>query len=118
MSVYDEQGDLVLGYVASGRMVSILDAKGLVERGLAEQVDATVLADYGAPGALIVSPWWLMKALLALQELTNGASSIGTADADGDDDPPALWWCIRAELSVTYDSNGNWSASFSLAWDC
>ena len=42
---------------------------------------------------------------------------------EGDDDPPAYWWVPAAffiarcaEVSVSYDSDGNWS--ISAGWDC
>lgn len=119
VSVYDDRGDLVVGYVVSGRRVAIFDANGLVESGIAGRLDPSMLADYGAPGALIVSPWWIMKALLALQQLINSDISMDAIDIDDFDGPAALWFlCLRAELSVSVNSNGEWEASLSIGWDC
>ncbi len=118
VSIYDDGGDFLVGYVARGQRVSIMDASGPVERGYADQIDPNVLTDYGAPGALLANPWWVVNTLLSLEELSFGAGAIGTFDTDDGDDPPALWWCLKAEIYVDCDSEGNCSYGFSLGWDC
>lgn len=112
LSLYDEMGDVVVGYVTSDRGAYIFDDRGIVDRGLAGEIDISAIQDYGVTASLLANPVFL--------------SSIIEANGDtfeGDDDPPAYWWIPAAyliarcaEISVTYDSDGNWS--FSAGWDC
>lgn len=112
LALYDEMGDVVVGYVTSDRGAYIFDGKGIVERGRAGEIDISTIQDYGVTASLLANPVFL--------------SSIIEANGDvfeGDDDPPAYWWIPAAyliarcaEINVTYDSDGNWSVS--AGWDC
>jgi len=112
LSLYDEMGDVVVGYVTSDRGAYIFDHKGVVEHGHPGEIDISAIQDYGVTASLLANPVFL--------------SSIIEANGDtfeGDDDPPAYWWVPAAffiarcaEVSVSYDSDGNWS--LSAGWDC
>ena len=112
LSLYDEMGDVVVGYVTTDRGAYIFDREGIVERGGAGEIDISTINEYGATASLLANPVFLTSIIEA-----NGDTF------EGDDDPPAYWWIPAAyliarcaEISVTYDSDGNWS--FSAGWDC
>ena len=112
LSLYDEMGEVVVGYVTSDRGAHIFDRDGVVQRGRAGEIDIATIHAYGATASLLTNPVFL--------------SSVIEANGDtfaGDDEVAGYWWIPAAyfiarcaEISVTYDSDGNWS--FSAGWDC
>ena len=112
LSLYDADGELVVGHVTSDRGAYIFDDEGIVATGRPGQIDISPIQEYGLEAALLTNPVFLSTLLEA-----NGETFAG------DDDPPGYWWVPAAlliarcaEIGVTYDSDGNWSVS--AGWDC
>ena len=112
LSLYDDEGEVVVGYVTSERGAVIFDDEGIVERGSPGDIDISAIQDYGVTATLLTNPVFLGSFLEA-----NGETF------EGDDDPPGYWWVPAAllvarcaEISVTYDASGWWSVS--AGWDC
>ena len=112
LSLYDGKGDVVVGYMTSARGAVIFDDAGIVERGSARDIDISAIQDYGVTASLLANPVFLSSII-----------SAGGDVFEGDDAPPAYWWVPAAlliarcaEVSVSYDSDGNWSVS--AGWDC
>ncbi len=111
LSLLDDDAELVVGYTTSARGSIIFDDDGVVERGSAEDIDMSVIQDYGLTATLLTNANFLDSFLGA-----NGETF------GGDDDPPAAWWVVGLfvlrciDLSVTVESSGDWSATVGI--DC
>jgi hypothetical protein len=108
LSLYDEDGAVVVGHVTGDRGALIYDDEGIVDRGTVHHVDMTVIEDYGSAAMLLTNPVFLMDFLEAQGEIFKG-----------DDNPPAALWggllrCIT--FSYTRNSDGSWS--ITIGWDC
>jgi len=115
ISLYDEDGKIVVGYVASATGAVIFDREGLVENGAPGEVSFADLGDYGSAATLLTNPAFLSSFLAANGETFGG----------GDDDPPGMWWwvgpaaymvarCLEVEIAGDLDGVSSWS----VGWDC
>jgi len=113
LSIYDAEGDLVVGYVASRSSVVLFDSNGLVERSQGEPL-TTSIREFGLAATILSDPAVVLNFAQA-----NGAV-VGTGD---DEDPPAYWWavalfivrCVDVEVNI----NDDWSfGGGSVTWDC
>ena len=113
LSIYDAEGDLVVGYVAGRSSIVLFDSAGLVERNEGEAL-TTSIGEFGLAAAVLADPMFVLEF----------AQASGAVLGDGDDeDPPGYWWvvtlfilrCIDAELEFNGDGE---VTGGSVAWDC
>ena len=112
LSLYDAEGEIVVGYMTNERGAVIFDDSGVVERGAAGEVDISTMQEYGLTATFLTNPVFLETFLEA-----NGETF------EGDDNPPAYWiWPAIviigkcAEISISYSSSSGLSGS--AGWDC
>ncbi|MBN94943.1 MAG: hypothetical protein CL928_12890 [Deltaproteobacteria bacterium] len=113
LSIYDAEGDLVLGYVVSRSSVVLFDSEGLVERNQGEPL-TTSIREFGLAPSILADP----VVVLALAEA--GGAVVG---ADGDSAHPVAWWAVGLfiarciDIQVNIDADGGFDGG-SISWDC
>ena len=116
VALYDEFGDLVVGYRFSGKHMIIYDDDGLVAYGAPDEVGLGVIEEYGTASMLLTDPAFLAQFVQHNVELEPGA----TQDA-------VVWnsilsatemlslSCVDASMSPVSEHG---ASNYEFGWEC